>query len=87
MTSARVRLPEGLEGLLRSKMETCIYEANLGTDDTEIAKRYLLDHWAQIDIAAELGCCRTTVHKRVHWILEKVELTAKELRLTKVNIN
>jgi len=82
MTSARVRLPEGLEGLLRSQMETCISEANLGTDDTGIAKRYLIDHWPQIDIAAELGCTRSTVSGRVHHILEKVELTAKKLRLT-----
>lgn len=82
MASARVHLPPGLGDLLRSEMETCIIQANLGTRDTEIAKRYLIDHWAQIDIAAELGWTRSTVSGRVPRILSKVEQTAKRLRLT-----
>ena len=82
MSSARVRLPRGLDDLLRSEMEICITQANLGRDDTEIAKRYLIDQWPQIDIAAELGWTRSTVSLHVSRIVPKVEFTAKKLRLT-----
>lgn len=82
MSSARVKLPLGLEDLLRSEMAHCIEEANLGQDDTLIAKRYLLDHWAQIDIAAELGWTRSTVSGRIPRIICRVEKTANRLRLT-----
>lgn len=41
MATARVRLPDSLDGLMRSEMETAIREANLGNDDTDIARRYL----------------------------------------------
>ena len=51
---SRVSLPEYLEPLLKSEMEHCIEQANLGRYDTMIAKRYLIDQWAQIEIAAEL---------------------------------
>ena len=84
MSSARVRLPRGLDDLLRSEMETCIVQANLGRDDTEIAKRYLIDQWPQIDIAAELGWTRSTVSIHVSRIVPKVEFTAKKLRLTQI---
>lgn len=76
---SRVSLPESLEFLLKSEMEHCIEQANLGQYDTMIAKRYLIDQWAQIDIAAELGWNRTTVSKRIPRILRKVETTAKKL--------
>lgn len=79
MSSARVRLPADLESLVRSKMLQCIEEANLGQFDTTVAKRYLIDQLAQIDIAAELGCVRQTVAERVPRILEKVRLAAIEL--------
>lgn len=81
MTSARARLPRGLEDLLRSEMETCIDQANLGQVDTVIAKRYLLDQWAQIDIAAEFGWTRATISLHVCRIIEKVEDTAKKLKI------
>ena len=76
---SRVSLPESLEPLLKSEMENCIEQANLGHYDTMIAKRYLIDQWAQIDIAAELGWNRTTVSKRIPRILRKVETAAKKL--------
>ena len=79
MSSARVSLPPELEALLRSEMLECIEEANLGQFDTTVAKRYLIDQYAQIDIAAELGCVRQTVAERVPRILEKVRLAASEL--------
>jgi DNA-binding NarL/FixJ family response regulator len=63
-------------------MENCIDQANLGQVDTVIAKRYLLDQWAQIDIAAELGWTRATVSLHVSRIINKMENTARKLRLT-----
>lgn len=82
MSSARVKLPPELNDLLRSEMLQCIEEANLGRDDTDIAKRYLVDQWAQIDIAAELGWTRSTVSARIPRILCRVEQTASKLKLT-----
>ena len=79
MSSARVKLPPVLEDLLRSEMLVCIEEANLGELETTVAKRYLIDRWAQIDIAAELGCSRSTVSEHVNHILHKVQVTAHRL--------
>lgn len=79
MSSARVSLPPELEALLRSEMLECIEEANLGQTDTTVAKRYLIDQWAQIDIAAELGCGRTTISDRIPRILSKVRHAATVL--------
>lgn len=81
MSSARVRLPRGLDDLLRSEMELCITQANLGQEDTEIAKRYLIDQWAQIDIAAELGWTRSTVSIHIARIVSKVDTTARKLHI------
>ena len=53
--SARVKLPESLDKLLRSQLEEAIHEAALHRDDELIARRYLIDKWCQMDIAAELG--------------------------------
>ena len=81
MTPARVRLPADLDSLVRSKMLECIEEANLGQMDTQVAKRYLIDQWAQIDIAAELGCVKSTVCMRIPRVLEKVRLAARKLNM------
>lgn len=82
MASCRVVLPENLEPLLTREMEACIEQANLGRDDTMIAKRYLIDQWPQIEIAAELGWGRSTVSERIPRILRKVEGAARRLNLT-----
>ena len=85
MACARVRLPEGVEDLLRSEMEVCILQANLGRDDTAIATRYLIDRWPQIEIAAELGWGKATVSRRIPYILAKVQRAAKRLNFTETN--
>ena len=77
--NARVRLPKGLAKLLRSDIERAIYEANLGTEETGIATRYLIDHWPQIDIAAQYGCDRSTISKRMPHIVERVQYAAARL--------
>lgn len=73
----RVVLPESLDALLKFEMEEAIDQANLGRDDTFIAKRYLIDQWPQIDIAAELGWGKSTVSRRMPRILRKVESASR----------
>lgn len=80
--NARVRLSSSLGQLLRSEMEKAIYEANLGDFDSHIAKRYLIEHVPQIDIAIELDKERSTISKRLPRILEKVEQAAQRLNFT-----
>ena len=80
--TARVRLPGSLGQLLRSEMEIAISEANLGNSDSLIAKRYFLERVPQMDIAAELDIERSTISRRLPFIIEKVEKTAQRLKLT-----
>ena len=80
MAAARVNLPDSLDSLMRSQMETAIREANLGNDDTDIAKRYLIDQIPQIEIAAEFGWERSTISRRISRILLKVENAAEKLK-------
>ncbi len=81
MSSARVRLPDKLETLLRGEMETAIYQANLGEFDSRVAHKYLIDQIPQIDIATEFGYERSAISKRIPRIIEKVELAAVKLNL------
>ena len=53
--SARVKLPEPLDRLLRSELKIAIEEAALHRDDDIIARRYIIEKMPQADIAAELG--------------------------------
>ena len=82
MAAARFALPACLDGLLKSEMEKTIEEANLGTTDTLVAKRYLIDQWPQIEIAAEMGWTRSTVSGRMPRIMQKVEAAARKMGLT-----
>ena len=84
--AARVRLPGSLGQLLRSEMARSISEANLGNSDSLIAKRYLLEHIAQIDIAIEVDCERSTISRRLPKIIAKVEEAAQRLELISQNI-
>lgn len=79
MTAARIKLPHSLELLLRVEMEQAIEQANLGTFDTFVAKKYLIEQVPQIDIAEELGYDRSVITRRVKRIIEKVERTAIRL--------
>lgn len=82
MARARVRLPLGLVDLLKSETEAAIDEANLGRDDTLIAKMYLIDQIPQIDIGIELDLDRSTISKRLPKILDKVEQTAHKMNIS-----
>ena len=79
MTAARVRLPNSIELLLRVELEQAIEQANLGTFDTFVAKKYLIEQVPQIDIAEELGYDRTVVTRRIKHILPRVEYAATRL--------
>jgi len=79
MTAARVKLPRSIELLLRSEVEQVIAEANLGTFDTFVAKKYLIEQVPQIDIAEELGYDRTVITRRMKHILPRVEYAAQRL--------
>ena len=79
MTASRCKLPHSLELLLRVEMEQAIEQANLGTSDTFVAKKYLIEQVPQIDIAEELGYDRTVVTRRVKNILPRVEYAAQRL--------
>lgn len=77
--SAKVNLPEPLNKLLRSQLETAIYESALHRDDELIARRRIIDKWGQIDVAAELGWDRSTVSDHEKYIFQRVEAVAKQL--------
>lgn len=76
---ARVRMPEGLQGLLRSELERAIHESALSREDTVIATRYILEKVPQIDIAAELGWERSTISRRLPTITDQVAWAAARL--------
>ena len=79
MTAARIKLPHSLELLLKVEMEQAIEQANLGTFDTFVAKKCLIEQVPQIDIAEELGYDRTVVTRRIKTILPRVEYAAQRL--------
>lgn len=79
MTAARIKLPHSLELLLRVEMEQAIEQANLGTFDTFVAKKYLIEQVPQIDIAVELDYDRTVISRRIKQILPRVEYAAQRL--------
>ena len=64
--SARVKLPPELADLLRSELETAIREAALHRDDELIARRYIVEKWAQMDIAVEVGQIDSVPPSGVH---------------------
>lgn len=81
MGRARARVPGRLEDFTRSDWEAVIREAALGVEDTRIAEMYLLDAIPQVEIGEELDLERSTVSKRLHRIIDKVERTATKLNL------
>jgi hypothetical protein len=82
MTTSRFTLPPDVNSLLRSELVRCIEEACLGENDTLLAKRYLIDRWPQIDIAAEMGWTRSTVSAHIPRIVQRVQSTAHRLNMT-----
>lgn len=81
--SARAKLPPELADLLRSELETAIREAALHRDDELIARRYIVEKWAQMDIAVELGWDRSTVSHHLAYIIEEVKRVVGRLNMRK----
>lgn len=79
MTAARQRLPRSIGLLLRDELSLAIEQANLGTLDTFVAKKYLIEQVPQIEIAEEIGYDRSVVTRRVRQIIPRVEYAAQRL--------
>lgn len=79
MTASRARLPRSIELLLRDELSVAIEQANLGTLDTLVAKKYLIEQVPQIEIAEEIGYDRSVVTRRVKALLPRVEYAAQRL--------
>jgi len=79
---AYARTPKTVSHLLRSEMEATLNEANLGTENKRIASMYLLDHMPLIDIAAEMGFERSTLSRRMPYIMQCVEQAAHKMNFT-----
>ena len=66
---AKARPAEGeLGSMTRSVAERVIYEANLGAEDTKIARMYYIERMPQIEIAEEMQMDRKTISERLRWI-------------------
>lgn len=65
-----------LGDLLSADFERIIDQSNLGKRETKIAKLWLLEGMKLADIGAAVGYDRSTVGKKLPWILQRVERTA-----------
>lgn len=79
MSDARIKLPPELDRIHLFQLEDCIMQANLGERDRKMARMYLIDRMAQIDISVEFGCSRTTVYKHLKKSIDKIALTNQRL--------
>ena len=76
---ARARPAEGeLGSMTRSVAEIVIYEANLGAEDTKIARMYYIERLPQIEIAAEMQMDRKTISERLRWINGQMKTAGQE---------
>lgn len=73
MTQAKVRVEPELATLTRSAWEGLIYEANLGAEDSEIARRYFIERECQIDIAIDKDIDRKTVCRKIGTARKKIK--------------
>lgn len=81
MSSARVRIPEDLSGLLQSEWERVIREAGYSRQDAEIVRRYIIGKTPQIDVAVELCIERSTLSRRLPGIYARARQTAERLKM------
>ena len=78
MTQARIRLTPELADLSRSAWEELIREANLGTEASEIARRYYINKECQIDIAIDKNTDRTQISRIISNSRRKMLLTLQK---------
>lgn len=79
MPKARIQ-DKTLKNMMRDEAEQAIDLANLGTEDTKIARMYLIDKTPQIDIAIEMDCERSTISRRLKQIESRVKHTRRRLK-------
>lgn len=76
---AKARPAEGeLGSMTRSVAERVIYEANLGAEDTKIARMYYIERLPQIEIADEMQMDRKTISERLRWINGRMKTAWQE---------
>ena len=76
---AKARPAEGeLGSMRRSVAERVIYEANLGAEDTKIARMYYIERLPQIEIAEEMQMDRKTISERLRWINRRMKTAWQE---------
>lgn len=81
MSGARCVLPDRIADMTRSEMELAIREARLDKLSEDIARLYLVDGIAQMDVAAELYIARSTVGRRIPAIISRIDKTAERLKI------
>lgn len=76
---AKARPAEGTLGsMTRTVAERVIYEANLGAEDTKIARMYYIERLPQIEIAEEMQMDRKTISERLRWINRRMKTAWQE---------
>ena len=76
---AKARPAEGeLGSMTRTVAEGVIYEANLGAEDTKIARMYYIERLPQIEIAEETQVDRKTISERLRWINRRMKTAWQE---------
>ena len=76
---AKARPAEGeLGSMTRSVAERVIYEANLGAEDTKIARMYYIERLPQIEIAEEMQMDRKTNSERLRRINRRMKRAGQD---------
>lgn len=75
----RGKLPPELDTLLTSELKRAIREANLGRENSQIARRYFIDREAMIDIGEEIGLDRSAISRRLKDITPRVAEATRKL--------
>ena len=75
----RGKLPPELDNLLTSELKRAIREANLGRENSQIARRYFIDRAAMIDIGEEIGLDRSAISRRLKDIAPRIAATSRKL--------
>ena len=79
MPKARCR-DKQLAGLMKDEAARLIEQSNLGREDAQIARLYLIDQIPQIEIAVEMDYERSTISRRLGQIRRRMRHTRREMR-------
>lgn len=79
MPKARCR-DKQLAGMMRGEIEKLIEQSNLGREDEQIARLYMIDQIPQIEIAVEMNYERSTISRRLGQIRKRMRHTRREMK-------